>query len=156
MEGVLIASRLVSRSKLREIDNVAAHLFGSYTVLHLLRFALSYKILQTRDFLAEETLPFSKLIICHRQALGKRTLRRNCSASRSETGFFSCGHGFRLRNGLSWRHVLGLRDKNPVSNAMPEQLPCDNMAKLTRAQGANLCYNEAEPCALATCQEAAR
>ncbi len=44
------------------------------------------------------------------------------SASRSETGFFSCGHGFSLRNGLSWRHDLGLRDKNPVSNAMLEQL----------------------------------
>jgi len=40
---------------------------------------------------------------------------------RLETGFFVCGHGFRLRNGLSWRHDLGLYDKNPVSHAMPEQ-----------------------------------
>jgi predicted nucleotidyltransferase len=46
------------------------------------------------------------------------TVFGNCSAGRSETGFFSCGHGSCLRSHLSWRHDLALRDKNPVSGAI--------------------------------------
>ncbi len=53
-----------------------------------------------------------------RKPRGSRSARlRDPRLHRFRNQVFSCVHDFRLRNGLSWRHDLDLRDKNPVSNA---------------------------------------
>ncbi|HRI57547.1 MAG TPA: hypothetical protein PK170_10680, partial [Anaerolineae bacterium] len=86
---------------------------------------LTHKVLERDRLLGVESRRLARIETGAGRAvdpLRSRHLRRtHVQVGRLETGFFVCGHGFRLRNGLSWRHDLGLYDKNPVSHAMPEQ-----------------------------------